>query len=251
MPFHPTHRQVGYTYLLHRKHKDVALSGPTRSGASGILVTTEHSGTHIDAICHQALDHKLFGGIEASESVETPYGFSVLGIETVEPLVARCLLLDVPGSHGGPLENYHRITLHELRASCEKERVQPGKGDVILVRTGFGQYWNDEDRYLKASGVSLEATEWLSSLGIRAAGADNMGFEVDDGKIDPKKKVTLPCHAELLVEKGIYIIENLNLEKLASDRVYESVFVCTPLKMTGATGSPVRPIALSGISFSD
>ncbi len=104
MPFHPTHRAVGYTYLMHRKHRDVELSGPTRSGASGILVTTEHSGTHIDALCHRAVDHKLFGGIEVSSRNETPYGFSVLGIETVKPLVARGLLLDIASLNRGLVE---------------------------------------------------------------------------------------------------------------------------------------------------
>ena len=90
MPFAPAHKPVGYTYVLHRQHKDIELAGPTRSGAAGVLITTEHSGTHIDALCHQALDGRLYGGIEVSPQVETPYGFSVLGIETVSPIVGRC-----------------------------------------------------------------------------------------------------------------------------------------------------------------
>jgi len=57
--------------------------------------------------------------------------------------------------------------------------------------------------------------------------------------------VTLPGHVLLLVRAGIPIIENLNLEQLASAMVHEFAFICLPLKMRGATGSPVRPIAIA------
>jgi kynurenine formamidase len=66
------------------------------------------------------------------------------------------------------------------------------------------------------------------------------------GPVDPDTGVTLPGHILLLVRAGIPIIENLNLEELAAARVYEFGFVCLPLKMRGATGSPVRPIAIAG-----
>ena len=54
----------------------------------------------------------------------------------------------------------------------------------------------------------------------------------------------LPVHRVLLVEHGIHIIENLDLERLAAERCYEFLFVCLPLPFTGATGSPVRPVAV-------
>jgi len=247
MPFHPSHKSVGYTYVLHKKHRDKELSGLTRTSASGVLITTEHSGTHIDAICHQALDHKLFGGVKVDTAVETPFGFSTLGAEAVQPLVARCVLLDIVRSRGDHLEKFHSITVEELKECCQNQKIYPTKGDIVLVRTGFGRFWSDATKYLEAAGVSLEGAKWLSSFGIVATGADNMSFDVDDGNIDPAMKITLPCHALLLVEKGIYIIENLNLEELAADRVWESVIICSPLKLVGATGSPVRPIALTGI----
>ena len=55
----------------------------------------------------------------------------------------------------------------------------------------------------------------------------------------------LPVHRSLLVEHGIHIIENLDMERLAADKIYEFLFVCLPLKFVGATGSPVRPIAVA------
>jgi len=55
----------------------------------------------------------------------------------------------------------------------------------------------------------------------------------------------MPVHIHLLFEKGIHIIEALNLEQLAADRVYEFLFVAAPLKLRGGTGAPLRPIALA------
>src|ERR1700733_11636233 len=95
MPIQPSHKP-GYFYALHRRHRDTyqpAVHGP-RSGASGMLTMMEHSGTHIDALCHQACGLKIFGNID-SDSVETPTGFKQLGIEHVPPLVTRGILLDV------------------------------------------------------------------------------------------------------------------------------------------------------------
>ena len=78
---------------------------------------------------------------------------------------------------------------------------------------------------------------------VAAVGADNMAWDVPDER-DPEIGATLFAHVYLLPQKGIYIIENLNLEQLAADRIYEFLFVCLPLKFAGATGSPVRPIAV-------
>ena len=53
-------------------------------------------------------------------------------------------------------------------------------------------------------------------------------------------------HVHLLVTHGIHIIENLNLDELAAARQYVFTFVGIPLKFRGATGSPIRPLALVG-----
>jgi kynurenine formamidase len=56
--------------------------------------------------------------------------------------------------------------------------------------------------------------------------------------------MSLPGHIILLVRHGIHIMENLFLEDLARDQVYEFLFVGLPLKIQGATGSPIRPVAV-------
>jgi len=248
MPLHPVHRAVGYSFLLHRKHGDTPLTGRTRSGSSGVLIMTEHTGTHIDALCHQAYNHRLYGSVEVTPEIETPYGFKRHGIETVEPIVGRGVLLDVAARKGVEyLPKHYRVSALELQKCADVEGVEVRKADVVLVRTGYGRFWKEAAKYEEAAGVSPDGARWLASVGARSVGADNMAWEVDDGTVDPELGVTLPCHALMLVDHGIHIIENMNLEQLGAEKVYESFFVCTPLKFVGATGSPVRPIAIAGI----
>ena len=89
---------------------------------------------------------------------------------------------------------------------------------------------------------SERMARWCAERRPVAVGADNVAWDVQ-GEVDPELG-TLPGHLLLLVRAGIYIIEALNLEALARDRVREFTFVCLPLKLRGGTGSPVRPIAL-------
>jgi kynurenine formamidase len=235
-PMHPAH-QPGFQYFLHRHH---ARGAPeARTGASGIVVMPEHSGTHIDALAHQAENLVLHGGIHVDDGVQTSVGFKKLGIETMAPFVSRGVLLDVAGDRR--LEPGHAITAEQLERAAA---VEIREGDVVLVRTGYGALWSDPDEYLRAAGVSAAGSRWLIDKKVAAVGADNMAFDVM-GSADPELKVTLPGHVLLLVRAGIPIIENLNLEELAAAGVGEFVFVCLPLKMRGATGSPVRPIAIA------
>jgi kynurenine formamidase len=114
---------------------------------------------------------------------------------------------------------------------------------VLLVRTGYATLWHDEAAYLEAAGVAKSGTLWAAACGVVAVGADNMGWDVLEER-DPETGSTLFAHLYLLPQKGIYIIENLNLEELARDRRYAFGFVGIPLKLKGATGSPIRPLAL-------
>jgi kynurenine formamidase len=244
MPIHETHRP-GYFYALHRRHRDTlnrAQTGP-RSGASGVLNMMEHSGTHIDALSHQACDLRLYGDVPI-EDVETPFGFKRLGIETVPPLLGRGVLLDVAGwKKQDRLPPRYSISAEELQACAAAQKMEVQRGDVLLVRTGFAALWHDEKPYLEAAGVGKSGSLWAAERGVVAVGADNMAWDVT-GERDPESGATLFGHYYLLPQKGIYIIENLNLEELARDRQYVFAFVGIPLKFNGATGSPLRPLAL-------
>lgn len=244
MPIHPAHKP-GYFYALHRRHRDQwqpEKQGP-RTGAAGTMTLMEHSGTHIDALCHQACGLKLYGDIP-TDSVETPAGFTRLGVETVPPLLARGVLLDVAGWKGQQrLPPRYSISGEELQACAAAQQVEVQAGDVLLVRTGYATLWHDEPAYLNAAGVAKSGTLWAAERQVVAVGADNMAWDVPDER-DPETGATLFAHVYLLPQKGVYIIENVNLEALARERHYAFAFVGIPLKFQGATGSPLRPLAL-------
>src|SRR5262249_12605293 len=245
MPIHPAHRP-GYFYALHRRHRDSYQPeryGP-RTGASGVLTMMEHSGTHIDALCHQAFDLKLYGEVPV-DGTETPAGFTKLGIEQVPPLLGRGVLLDVAGWKGEPLLTpKYAITAGDLEACARAEKVDLQEGDVLLVRTGFGARWREAEAYMQAAGVAKSGSLWAAERGVVAVGADNMAWDAPEER-DPETGATLFAHAYLLPQKGVYIMENLNLEELARDRHWEFAFIGAPLKFQGATGSPLRPLAVA------
>jgi kynurenine formamidase len=242
-PVHPSHAP-GLHYTLHRRHEPV--ENEHRTSASGFVYMAEHSGTHIDALCHQAEEMHLYGGQAINPAIQTPAGFTALGVETIAPIIARGLLLDI-----ARYRNVERITAGnmitraDLEATAQSEGISIHEGNVVLVRTGNGAIWDDAEEYLRAGGMSADASQWLAEQRVAAVGADNMAWDEMD-YVDADFHVSLPGHLILLVRHGIHIIENLNLEELARDRCYKFTFICLPLKIRGATGSPVRPIAVVG-----
>jgi kynurenine formamidase len=235
---------VGYTYTLHRHHQ--ARVGDPRSGASGVLITGDHNGTHIDALCHQAEGMTLCGGIQIDERLQTPTGFAALGAETITPILGRGVLLDVAGQRGIPaLPLETTVSQAELEAVAAAQGTHISSGDVALVRTGAGgALWDTPADYIRAAGIAADASAWLAELGVRAVGADNIAWDLDSLQLDPLTGTSFPGHVILLARYGIHIMENLYLEELARDRVYAFTFICVPPKLKGATGSPVRPLAV-------
>ena len=238
-PTFPSH-EPGLVLALHRRHE--AGLGEARTSASALLVMAEHSGTHIDALCHQAEEMTLHGGVAVTAGVQTSQGFTALGADTIPPLVARGVLLDVAGALGVPrLDDGHAVTVEELARAAEG--VELREGDAVLVRLGMGAVFDDRPAYEAAGGISGAASAWLAERRPLLVGADNLAWDVP-GVVDEGTGTTLPGHVHMLVRNGIYIVESLNLEALAADGVREFAFVCLPLKLRGGTGSPVRPLAL-------
>lgn len=239
MPVLPVH-WPGHTFWLHRRHEP----GPEpRTGASGMIVTSEHAGTHIDALCHQAYQLRMHGGVPVDAETQRQHGFGRLGAEMIGPIVSRGILLDLAAASDAPLPPRGSITASQLQAAAQRQKTPISPGSVVLVRTGYGAHWDDGPRYLQAPGMDRGASEWLASHGVLAVGADNVVWD-SPGVLDAELGCTLPGHVVLLVRSGIYILENLLLERLGALGAYEFGFVCLPLKYEGGTGSPVRPVAL-------
>jgi kynurenine formamidase len=242
MPVSPN--QPGYRMALLRRHGDV-VRPDGGSAANEMLVLGGHSGTHLDALAHVSHDGQLFGGKDAEEA-QKGGRFTHLGVETVAPIFCRGVLLDVAGWRGAPVPAGEPITRADLEETALSQGIaELPKGGAVLVRSGWARHWADPLAYLgHASGVpgpDVAAAEWLVQAAPLVSGHDSMAYE----HLPPGAgHALLPVHRLLLVEHGIHIIENLDLETLAAARVYEFLFVCLPLKFVGATGSPVRPIAV-------
>jgi len=239
MPHHPSHPP--FLFGLVKKHGDFV--GPAgNSSASDALALGSHVGTHIDALCHFSCGGKLHAGEDAAAVQSYQDGVGRHSIDTVAPILRRGVLLDIAAVEGAAaLPRDFEVTPGALERAAGEQEVEIRRGDVVLLRTGWAKYFSDAPKFVDevhGPGPARPGAEWLSARGIYAAGSDTVAFEkVPDAG--------MPVHVHLLVEQGIHIIECLNLEELAAARVYEFLFVALPLKITGATASPVRPVAVA------
>jgi kynurenine formamidase len=203
-----------------------------------------HSGTHIDTLNHFGLNGKIWNQVSADEALG-PRGWTKSGADKYPPIVARGVLIDVAKSKNvAHLPTSYAITPADLQDALKKQGTTLRPGDVVLVRTGLMTLWPDATKYRLAdqAGLSLEAAQWLvEGQQAMLLGADNFGVESFPSK-DPENFV--PVHTYLQAEQGVSLLEVVWLEELAKDQVYEFLFIASPLKMRGATASPLRPLAI-------
>lgn len=240
-PNHPA-----FWHSLPRRHGDMVRSDGG-SAANDFISMGTHVGTHIDAIAHVSQDGKLHGGADAYEA---GVGGKYLdhGVHTIEPMVRRGVLLDVGSAHGPDgCAAGHEIAVDELKETTARQGTEVRSGDVVLIRSGWGRHFADPDPsvYRGADsgvpGVGEAGAQWLAARDVHAVGADTIAFEA----LQPGAgHGLLPAHRVLLVENGIYIIEALDLDGVAAAGDHEFTFVLSPLPLVGATGSPVRPLAV-------
>jgi len=200
-----------------------------------------HMGTHIDALNHFGLNGKIWNGYTPEEHLGNK-GWKKTGAETIPPIIARGVLIDVKAAKGTLPPNY-RISAQDLQDALKLQGVALHPGDVVFIRTGQAEFYEDADHYLdNYPGISLDAVKWLiEDQGIMLLGADNLSLEA----FPPEREDNwVPVHTYLLAEKGVMFIEQMYLEELAEDKVYDFAFIAASLKLRGASGSPMRPIAI-------
>ena len=213
---------------------------------SELMMCTAHSGTHIDALAHCTCgpNNTWHGGLSADRYLGD-YGPMKADASELPPMIRRGVMVDVPAMLGVPYLAAHQpIDASALQAALERQDSALQHGDVVLIRTGTMSHWPDGARMeLSAgSGLALDGAEWLAEKGASVVGGDNVALEVTPS---PVPGVPLPVHRHLIHERGIPIMEWVYLEDLSRDGVYEFLFVCLPLPVKGATGSMVRPLAIT------
>jgi kynurenine formamidase len=234
----------GRQFSLYTKRTNGPL-GTNKRYSNEELVVTElgQVGTQLDTFSHQGIDGLFYNCVKIDE-VATRNGFSKLGIDKIGALITRGVLVDIAGSKGvESLPVDHEITVAEIEAALGREGVTLEAGDAVLFHTGWGKLWGtDNVKYATSSpGIGVAAAEWLAKQNVMLLGADTGPVEILP---NPDKRVDLPVHQIALVVNGIFLLENLRLDQLASQRVYEFALIIEPLKIRGGTGSTVAPIAI-------
>lgn len=216
------------------------------------LFISDNVGTQLDGLGHitNGEQNHWYNGFTEAEWGGN-WGIRKCGAETIPPIVARAVLLDVAGHRKvDALPGGTRIGARELQEVAAAQSVTIEPGDAVFIRTGALRYWGEsgaDHEKLRAhdtAGIDLEAARWLvGEKGAVLVGSDTSGLEV--APAPEGSKSFIPVHHYLLVEQGVHIGEFHNLEELARDRVYRFCYVCTVNKIKGATaGFALRPIAL-------
>jgi kynurenine formamidase len=205
-----------------------------------VVTGTPHAGTHIDALIHVQASGLVFGGHRVSD-VLNEKGWKEHGMETVPAILGRAVVLDVAAiSACERLPDGHEIGINELESALRASKQTVKAGDIVLVRTGKIQQFNDPIAFQAGQpGLGRTAALWLYESGMAVLGTDTAATEPVPF-INPAGST----HRAMLVDSGVHLFENLNLEELAHDKVMEGFFIALPLKITGATGSWVRPVVI-------
>jgi kynurenine formamidase len=229
-------------WMTHTPARDTTKELLSYSGDAISMYT--HTGTHIDTLNHFGLHGKIWNQVSAADALGVR-GWTKSGADKYPPIVARGVLIDVATSKNlAHLPESYSITVADLQDALRKQGTALHRGDVVLVRTGLMTLWPDAAKYRLAdqAGLSLEAAKWLvEEQQAMLLGADNFGVESFPSK-NPDNFV--PVHTYLFAERGVSLLEVVWLEDLAKDRVHEFLFIAAPLKLRGATGSPLRPLAI-------
>lgn len=254
--------QLGKVYepgipLFGNRHYSLTIVGGPSGGPVGENKLVWHDemfsgeigqiGTQFDGLGHIGTrvghDDVFFNGFKRSEFSKA-YGLEKLGVENVGSFFTRGVLVDVAGYKGvARLEVGYVITVADLEGALKKQGVSVGEGDVVAFRTGHGTLWMKDNETFNSGqpGIGMAVAKWLLDKKIVMVAGDTWGVEAVPGE-DPT--VAFPVHQLLIAQNGTYILENLDLEALAKDEVYEFAFIFSPLRLKGATGSPGNPIAV-------
>ena len=240
-----------YQYWLTHTPRGTAVDDPLQVGhTENALVSYTgdavsmytHMGTHIDALNHFGLHGKIWNGF-AADNYLGDKGWKKNGAETIPPIIARGVLIDLPTALGlSKLPPHFRVMRSHLELALKKQQLTLQQGDVVLLRTGRMQDYENAERFMQdPPGLGMDAARFLVDAGAMIIGADNLSLETFPPE-EPGNYV--PVHTYLLAEHGIPIIELAYLETLAKDKIHEFAFIGGSLKFRGASAAPLRPIAL-------
>jgi len=211
-------------------------------------------GTQFDGPGHIGKRMKMADGTEKDvfyngftiDEMKSPYGLLKLGVENIKPIITRGILVDVAAYKGVEvLPNSYEVTVEDVKGALMKQGIAEesiNPGDAILFRYGWSKHWTDPDTYnTNPPGIGMAVARWVVDKKASMIGSDHWSTEVIP---NPDARLAFPIHQELITMNGVWNLENMNLDSLSADEAYEFLFIHTPIRFKGATGSPARPIAI-------
>jgi kynurenine formamidase len=207
------------------------------------VLTSIGIGSQIDGLGHIGINNIYYNG-HKQEDFLRPNGLLRFSSDKIPPIVTRGVLLDLVGLKGGNLAPGTAINRVDIEAAIAKQGAPIRKGDVVLIHTGWleSMAMKDKKRFMETEpGLGKEGAEFLASLGVVAVGADQWAVEVVPAE-DPAE--VFPVHQTLITKNGVYLLENMNVGPLATDKAYEFLFILGQPKLAGAVQAIINPIAI-------
>ena len=201
-----------------------------------------HLGTHIDTLIHLGYYEHFWNGMNVAEHLGSR-GWTVGGADKYPPLIARGVVLDIAALLGVErVPDELVIGPEDLRSAASRQGLEFRRGDIVLIRTGKLQVWPAAEYLdMPMPGINLAAARFLcEEAGAMIVGADTAALEAFPGS----EEGYAPVHCYMFATTGTPILEVVNLEELAGEGLDEFLFIGMPLPLRGATGSPLRPIAV-------
>ena len=152
------------------------------------------------------------------------------------------------------------VRYEQLETVMKADGVEVGKGDIVCIHTGLGQLIRDAAGKLDSSikgacavldGYDKRLLEWIADSGLAAIACDNLAVERSstlgpDPRL-PHRGPGLPLHEHCLFKIGIHLGELWYFTELAAwlreNRRSRFLLTAPPLRLPGAAGSPVTPVA--------
>jgi kynurenine formamidase len=213
------------------------------------------SPTHLDALSHMFWDGKMYNDRPAA-LVSSTMGATSNAVDVcANGINTRGVLLDIPAVRGVDwLEPGDGVGPEDLEAAEARQQVHVESGDAVLLRTGHiararamtPDRRSEGDWSQLQAGWKASCLPWLHQRGVALIGADNMQDQKPSGY--ESQDMPVPVHAVGLVAMGLWLLDNCDLEQLATECArmakWEFFLTVAPLRTPGGTGSPVNPIAI-------
>lgn len=212
-------------------------------------MTVHGACTHIDGLAHYSWEGNNYNGFRVDDTRSLTGAKSLSVHHAAAGVVTRGVLLDIPRLLGLPwLEPGHAIGPDDLLAAQERQGIEVGAGDALLVYTGHALRVAAEGRSagFDHPGVSAACLPWLRERDIALLGSDAIQDVVPSGYDDGDLR--MPVHLVSLVAMGLWLTDNMALDELAQTCLrkqrWQFYFTLTPWRVVGVTSSPVNPIAV-------